>query len=89
MRALVFTTIMLAAGGAAAQAGAQVVSARCLVCHDAERKKMGPSFRQIAATRKGAEAQMLAKLKEGKGHPRIAAPEAELRAALEHVMATK
>ncbi len=89
MRALVLTTMMLAAGGAAAQSGAQVASARCLVCHDVERKKMGPSFREIAARRKGAEAEMLAKLKEGKGHPRIAAPDAELRAALDHVMATR
>jgi len=81
---------VLAAGSAAAQSGADVLKAKgCLNCHEADKKKVGPSFKDIAAKRKGAEAELVAKLKEGKGHPKIAASDAELKAAVQHVLATK
>jgi len=81
---------VLAAGSAAAQSGADVLKAKgCLNCHEADKKKVGPSFKDIAAKRKGAEAELVAKLKEGKGHPKIAASDAELKAAVQQVLATK
>lgn len=80
----------LAAGAAAAESGADVVKAKgCLNCHEADKKKVGPSFKDIAAKGKGKEAEMTAKLKEGKGHPKISASDAELKAALDYIMAAK
>jgi cytochrome c len=80
----------LAAGTAFAQSGPDVLKAKgCLNCHDVDKKKMGPSFKDIAAKRKGQEAAIIAKMKEGKGHPKVSASDAELKAAVDHVMATK
>jgi cytochrome c len=79
----------LAAGAVFAQSGADVVKAKgCLGCHDVDKKKMGPSFKDIAA-KKGDEAALVAKLKDGKGHPKIAASDAELKAAVGYVLSTK
>ena len=84
---------MLAAGAVNAQSGADVLKAKgCLGCHDMDKKKMGPSYKDVAAKYKGnsgAEAALVAKLKEGKGHPKIAASDAELKAVIAHVLAAK
>jgi cytochrome c len=84
---------LVAAGAANAQSGADVVKAKgCLGCHDAAVKKVGPSFKDIAAKHKGnkgASATLVDKLKEGKGHAKIAASDAELKAAVGYVLATK
>jgi cytochrome c len=58
-------------------------SSGCLKCHDVEKKKMGPSFKDIAAAQKGkagAEDAMTAKLAAGKDHPPVKAGEADLKA---------
>ena len=47
------------------------------------------SFKDIAAKGKGKEAEMAAKIKEGKGHPKVAASDAEIKAALDYIMAAK
>jgi cytochrome c len=80
----------LAAGAANAQSGADVLKSKgCLNCHEADKKKVGPSFKDIAAKNQGKQAQLVAKLKEGKGHPKIAASDAELNAAVKQVLSTK
>ena len=83
----------LAAGSAYAQSGADVLKAKgCLNCHETDKKKVGPAYKEVAAKYKGnagAEAQLIAKLKEGKGHPKVAASDAELKAAVRQVLATK
>jgi cytochrome c len=83
----------LAAGFVFAQSGADVVKAKgCLNCHDVDKKKVGPSFKDIAAKHKGnkgAAASLSAKLKDGKGHPKAAASDAEINAAVQHILATK
>ena len=83
----------LAAGFGFAQSGADVVKAKgCLNCHDVDKKKVGPSFKDIAAKHKGnkgAAASLSAKLKDGKGHPKAAASDAEINAAVQHILATK
>ena len=80
----------LAAGAAYAQSGADVLKTKgCLNCHEADKKKVGPSFKDIAAKSKGKQAELVAKLKEGKGHPKITASDAELNAAVQAVLATK
>jgi len=84
-----FTVGVLAAAAVFAQSGADVVKAKgCLNCHAVDTKKMGPSFKDIAA-KKPAEAATVAKLKEGKGHPKVAASDAELKAAIAYVLSTK
>lgn len=83
----------LAAGSAYAQSGADVLKAKgCMNCHDMDKKKVGPAYKDVAAKYKGnagAEAQLVAKIKDGKGHPKIAASDAELKAAVRQVLATK
>ena len=72
-----------------AQAGTDVLKAKgCLNCHDVDKKKVGPSLKDIAA-KKGKPAELVAKLKEGKGHMKINAPEAEIKAAVDQALATK
>ena len=89
MKAIVLVVAAFAASTAFAQSGADVLKAKgCLNCHEADKKKVGPSFKDIAK-KKGQEAALVAKLKEGKGHPKIAASDAELKAAVDHIMATK
>ena len=84
---------VLTAGAAYAQSGPEVVKAKgCLNCHDVETKKAGPSFKDLAAkyrSDKDAPKTLAAKLKEGKGHMKIAATDAEIAAALQYVLSVK
>jgi cytochrome c len=91
MKTVILAVAMtLAAGTAFAQSGPDVLKAKgCLNCHEVDKKKVGPSFKDIAAKRKGQETAIIAKMKEGKGHPKISASDAELKAAVDHVMAMK
>jgi len=89
LRTVVSVIIAIAAGSVFAQSGADVVKSKgCLNCHAVDTKKVGPSFKDIAA-KKPDEAATVAKLKEGKGHPKIAASDAELKAAIAYVLSTK
>jgi len=85
LRFVVAVTVAIAAGPAFAASGADVVKSKgCNNCH----AKMGPSFKDIAA-KKGDQAAQVAKLKEGKGHPKISASDKDLKAAVEFVNAQK
>ena len=83
----------LAAGVGFAQSGADVLKAKgCMNCHDNDKKKIGPAYKDVAAKYKGdkgAEGKLVGMLKEGKGHPKIAASDAELKAAVGHILSTK
>jgi cytochrome c len=62
----------------------------CLNCHAADAKKVGPSFKEIAAKYKGkadAEGTLVAKLKEGKGHPAVKGSEADSKSLVKWVLA--
>ena len=64
----------------------------CLGCHEFDKKKVGPAYKDVAAKYKGnkdAEGMLVGKLKEGKTHPKVTASDAELKAAVKHVLATK
>jgi len=91
--AIVVAAGALTAGVVLAQSGPDVLKAKgCTNCHEADKKKVGPSFKDIAAKHKdakGAEDTLVAKLKEGKGHPKAAASDAELKAAVGHILSTK
>ena len=60
----------------------------CFGCHDKEKKKVGPAFKDVAAKTPKAD-DVVAKMKEGKGHPKQTKPEAELKKAVEAALATK
>jgi cytochrome c len=82
--------IAVAAGAAFAQSGADVVKSKgCLNCHAVDTKKMGPSFKDVAAKHKadkGAADAIAAKLKDGKGHPKVSASDADIKAAVGYVL---
>ncbi|MBI4205514.1 MAG: c-type cytochrome [Betaproteobacteria bacterium] len=83
---------VLAAGVGYAQSGTDVVKSKCAACHEADKKKVGPSFKESAAKYKGdkgAQAKVVEKLKEGKGHPKVAASDDELKAAVKQALSTK
>lgn len=84
---------LAAAGAVQAQSGADVVKARgCLNCHEMDKKKVGPAFKDVAAkykNDKAAEAALISKIKEGKTHPKVGASDAELKAAVGYVLSTK
>ena len=84
---------VLAAGAGFAQSGADVLKAKgCMNCHENDKKKVGPAFNEVAAKYKGdksAAGTLVAKLKDGKGHLKIDATDAELKAAVGTVLSTK
>jgi len=64
----------------------------CLKCHTVGEKKVGPPYKDIAAKFKGkndAEATLAAKLRDGKGHVKAAASEAEIKALVQWVLSAK
>jgi cytochrome c len=93
MLAMVAIAGALAAGFGFAQSGAGVVKEKgCLNCHEVDKKKVGPSFKDIAAKYKGdakAAGMLATKLKDGKGHLKAEASDAEIKAAVQHVLSTK
>ena len=80
---------LLIAGAANAQAGADLVKSKnCTSCHELDKKKVGPSFKDIAAKKPDA-AVVIAKLKDGKGHMKVAASDAELKSLVQWALAGK
>lgn len=96
MKAVLWTVAVagaLAAGVGFAQSGADVLKAKgCLNCHDNDKKKVGPAYKDVAMKYKedkGAEGKLVGMLKDGKGHPKVAASDAELKAAVQQILSTK
>ena len=87
--------IGLAAAGllAGGIAHADVLKAKgCLNCHAFDKKKVGPAYKDVAAKFKGnagAEAMLVDKLKNGKGHMKIKATDGELHEAIKAVLSTQ
>ena len=80
---------LMMAGAANAQAGADLAKSKnCMGCHDVATKKVGPAFKDVAA-KKPDEAALIAKLKDGKGHMKIAASDAELKTLVQYVLSQK
>ena len=89
-------TLLIAMVAAGALAGglvqAQDATKKCMGCHDMEKKKVGPAFKDAAAKYKGkadAAGTVLAKMKEGKGHPKVAGSDDELKAAIGAALSAK
>jgi cytochrome c len=74
-----------------AQPGADLVKSKgCVNCHASETTRVGPSVRDIAARHRGdaaAAEKIVAALKQGRGHPKIAASDAELVAMVTFMLA--
>ena len=88
----VLIAVAVACGFAGSAALASEPPKKCMGCHDMEKKKVGPSFKDAAAKNKGnkdAAAAIVAKMKDGKGHPKVAGTDDELKAAVEAALATK
>lgn len=91
------TVLLVAAvgllGTGLAYAQSDVLKAKgCLNCHAPDTKKVGPSLKDIAAKHKdnkSAAADLTAKLKSGKGHPKVSGSDAEIKAAVEATLASK
>ena len=88
--------LAMAAAGAlvagAVQAQDVLKTKGCLGCHEMDKKKVGPAFKDVAAKYKGnkdAEAMLVSKIKEGKGHAKIAASDDELKAAVGAALSAK
>jgi cytochrome c len=79
---------MTAAGTASAQE-ALAKSSGCLNCHDIATKKLGPSFKDVAAKYKGkadAEATLVEKLSSAKGHAAVKAKGDDLKGIVKWVL---
>ncbi|HEY2815887.1 MAG TPA: c-type cytochrome [Casimicrobiaceae bacterium] len=78
----------LSAGTANAQE-ALAKSSGCLNCHAVDSKKMGPSFKDVAAKYKGkadAEATLANKLSKGEGHPAVKASPDDTKSLVKWVL---
>ena len=90
LNTMVAVALTVAAGSASAQE-ALAKSSGCLNCHAVDTKKMGPSFKDVAAKYKGkpdAEATLAAKLTGGKDHPAVKASPDDVKALVKWVLAT-
>ena len=87
-------TLALAATAANADAPMDMLKAKgCLGCHDIDKKKVGPAYKDVAAKYKGdagAQAKIMGELKEGKGHPvKVKASDDELKTLINYVLSLK
>jgi cytochrome c len=92
MKAVVIAAVAavgLAAAGTASAQEALAKSSGCMNCHDVATKKVGPAFKEVAAKFKGkadAEATLVAKLSEAKGHPEVKAKGDDLKGIVKWVL---
>ena len=88
---LALASIAAFAADGALASEALAKSSGCLNCHAVDTKKMGPSFKDIAAKYKGkadAEGTLVAKLSSGKDHPAVKASPDDVKALVKWVLAT-
>ena len=80
----------IAAGAALGQSAEDLMKSKgCHGCHDFDKKKVGPAFKDIAAKHKGnadASKAIVAKLKDGKGHAKVNASEAEIKTMVDRAL---
>lgn len=91
-RVLIAMAVAGALAGGVAQAQDALKAKGCLGCHDMDKKKVGPAFKDVAAKYKGdknAEAMLVGKIKEGKGHAKVAGSDDELKAAVKQALSAK
>ena len=89
--ALAAASTLAVAGTAAAATGAELLKSKgCETCHAADTKKMGPSIKDIAAkTKPDAADKIVANLRDGKGHPKVSASDAEIKQMVMYMITGK
>jgi cytochrome c len=93
MKLIVIAVVAAAAVASAGMANAQEALAKssgCMNCHAMDTKKMGPSFKDIAAKYKGkpdAEAGIVANIAAAKGHPAVKVSGDDLKSLVKWVLA--
>ncbi len=93
MKAIMIAAVMEAgalATGSASASEALAKSSGCLTCHSIDTKKMGPSFKEIAAKYKGnaaAEGKLVQALSTAKGHPEVKAKGDDVKTLVKWVLA--
>jgi len=88
---IIAASFALTAAGAANAQEALAKSSGCLNCHAVDTKKVGPSFKEVAAKYKGkadAEKVLVDKISGGKDHPAVKASPAEITGLVKWVLAT-
>lgn len=84
---------VFAAGAVNADSMDDLKAKGCLGCHDMEKKKVGPSIKDIVAKNKGDKAaadKIATKLATAKGHPKSkVTDEAEAKKLVEAMLAAK
>ena len=86
----VIATVGLAASGVAIAQEDLAKSSGCLNCHSVDAKKVGPSFKSIAAKYKDqadATTKIVANFKAGKAHPGVKASDADLESLAKWIVA--
>ena len=92
MKSIVIALSLAAGLGVAGTASANEALAQksgCLTCHAVDAKKVGPSFKSIAAKFKGqadAEKKLVDQLKSGKGHPAVKTSDADTATLVKWVL---
>ena len=91
MIALAACASLFVAGAASAATGAELFASKgCGTCHAPDAKKMGPSLKDIAAKNKpDAADKIVAALQDGKGHPKVAGSDAEIKAMVLYTITGK
>ena len=87
---ILVTLIFLAFSGQVLATEAMAKADGCMNCHAVDSKKVGPSFKEVAAKYKGkadAEATLIAKIGGAKGHPATKASPADLKSIVQWVLA--
>ncbi|HET7729534.1 MAG TPA: c-type cytochrome [Usitatibacter sp.] len=87
--ALAVSSLFLAAG-VRAESGAELLKSKgCTNCHDAEKKKVGPSIKDIAAKNAGKADALTTKVASAKGHPKVKATDDEVKSAVTEMLKAK
>jgi len=89
MIAMVTAVGLTGAGPVQAQDGAALAQkSGCMTCHALDTKKMGPSFKDVAAKFKGkSDADLVAAIKASKPHASSKATDADLQALGKWILA--
>ena len=86
---LAVASIAMVASGAANAQQELAQKSGCLNCHSVDTKKIGPSYKDVAAKYKGkpdAEAQLVDKISNGKGHPAVKASPEDVKSLIKWVL---
>jgi cytochrome c len=90
---LVAAGALLSVGAASAQDADALMKSKCAACHDVDKKKMGPSYKESAAKYANdadAVAKLVKKLKDGEDkHPKVALTDDELKAVVTSTLSHK